>query len=182
MGDNHVDIDVVYPDELHIILNGMFPGKTAAKVMHALRSVIMELPTNNVDGRLLSLPFVFPTIQYVAVLNSSFSHSTDQDSYSVTYNIEFVVARSRPRLLGPPVIRSRPMETPLSVTESRGKSQSIITTQTTQSLRLLANAAYDDPRQWQTLLWKNRNELDSKGIPPHLQPVTRIPIGTEMVV
>ena len=29
IGDNDIDIEIVYPDEYHITLNGIFPGKTA---------------------------------------------------------------------------------------------------------------------------------------------------------
>lgn len=177
IGENGVDVSLVFPDELHIVLNGTFPGKSATRNMHALRQVILH---QSEDGKkLLGLPLIESQILYVKTISHSFSRDSSGDQSSVSYSIEFIKTLIGAALVTPSY--KVPASTPAAKVTPRGKDQKRTAVKgSRRSIRGVSNAVYGrtDAFSQTELLLKNQGTWDRLGIPRWKIPFVRIPPGT----
>lgn len=179
IGDNDVDVDVVYPDESHIVLTGIFPGDTSTLQKQALRNVVLHQA--DTPGKILGLPGIEEQILYVSVINHSFSH--DQGDYSkiIAYSIEFIKIGVGGRLGS--TIKQLPKPNPTTGASDRGKSQKRATVKGgKQTLRGVSKKVYGSSRgsSVRKLQQANSVTLNKSGIPSYKTPYTKVPIGTTL--
>lgn len=174
IGDNDVDVDVVYPDELHITLSGHFPGKTSASFMQALRKVILD-PAGDA-GKILSLPGVEDQVLYVKVVNHSFVHDQTDNTNSIAYTIEMIKVGAGKTLSLPNLVSPAP--NPSTKTKARGKSSKQTTVkQGARTVRQVSKKVYGSASaaSMYALIQANADELEADGIPAYTVPFT--PLG-----
>lgn len=173
IGDNDVDVDVVYPDELHITLTGHFPGRTAPEFMQALRSVALEQSSE--DGKILALPGIDDNISFVKVISSSFTHDENDFTTTIAYSIEMIKVGA-----GGHLDLSKLLPTKLNPTtkkKPKGKSSRQTTTkQGKQTLRQISKGVYGSAaaNYMLSLANLNANDLERLGIPVFTLPYTRL--------
>lgn len=181
IGDNDVDVDVVYPDELHITLTGHFPGRTSPVFMQALRQVILD--PDNGTGKILALPGVDPMILYVTVISHSFTHDESDLTSSIAYSIELIKVGQGRKL---DLAKLQPtIPNPSHKTVARGKSsRTTVVKQGRRTLRQAANKAYGSNRAnyMLSLANKNADDLEKLGIPVFTLPYSPLGGGTVLKV
>jgi hypothetical protein len=176
IGDNDVHVDVVYPDEYHLILNGIFPGNTSPDNMSLLRQVILHQP-DPPGIKLLSIPPVAALIQRVRVVNHSFSHDESDTFMRVNYSIECIRTGLGSKAIS--TIDEVPDPDP-SNSQLRGSSQNLHVVKKIQGFPGLAKLLYkDDSLPSQIQLWNvNERHMLKLGIPLFKIPYALIPVGT----
>lgn len=174
IGDNDVDIDVVYPDELHITMSGHFPGKTSVAFMHALRKVILD-PSGE-SGKILSLPGVENQILYVTVVNHNFTHDQSDNTSSIAYTIEMIKVGAGKTISLPNLLT--PVPNPSAKSKPRGKSSKQTTVkQGKRNVKQIAKKVYGSASAASVyaLIQANADQLEKDGIPAYTVPFT--PLG-----
>lgn len=177
IGDNDVDVDIVYPDELHITMTGHFPGKTSSIFKRELRKVILD-PSGD-SGKILSLPGVEEQILYVKVIAHSFVHDEGDNTSSIAYSVEFIRVGAGAKITLPTL--TPPTPNPTSKKKARGKSSKRISVkQGSGSARRVTQSVYGrvDSGAMQALIKSNADALEAAGIPAYAVPFTPLPVGT----
>jgi hypothetical protein len=180
LGSNGVHVDLVYPDELHIVLTGTFPGLTSQRNMHSLRGVILQQSTND-NGKILGLPGLFGNFVYGQVINHQFNHDSGDGSKNITYSIEVVKTGFGKVLKTPPLLLPQP--NPQAVTQPLGKSQNRVTTKSgLQSLKSIATKVYGDAGYASLMKLVNLNQsvFAALNIATYQAASGVLPIGTTL--
>jgi hypothetical protein len=181
IGDNAVEVQVLHRDESHIEISGILPGNTSDQNMNALRDILVKGTPK--QGKILSLPGIFPKQQMVVVESYEFSHPEDERTDSIFYTITFIrvgVGKKvqRAKLAGPtpsshvvPHKKKKP---------KRPIGQRIFTIRdTARTLRTVAKVVYGNPDKWKYVYWKNRKRIDGMHLPQHQIPTHIWAIGTK---
>lgn len=175
IGDNDIDIDVVYPDEFHITLTGIFPGDTAPEQYRALRKVLTHQQTTR--GKVLSLPIIAERILYVSVVNYSFSHDENDRTQTISYSLEFIQQGTGGKLRHRDLTPAR--KNPTTKRSKRGKSTKRKVVKGGGTVRKNAAQVYDDPSMQYQVLRENLNQLSTDlGLMPHQLAYMQLPPGT----
>lgn len=175
IGDNNIDVEVIYPDEYHVTLTGIFPGLTSAQNMRALRATILHEP---IDGaKTLSLPLVSDTLLTVSVVTYNFTRDETDGTSTIQYSVEFIQqavgAKQKLKPLQPP------KPNPTNVTTPRGKATKRKVIPHSPTARGVAAEIYRDPSQQSLVLAKNLSKIHMEtGIPAHQLGYRRLPAGT----
>lgn len=179
IGDNDVDVQLVYPDELHIVLTGSFYGRTSVQNMLALRAVILQKSSE--AGKILALPGIESQILYVSTINHQFNHDQTDHTRSVSYSIEFIKVGTGGGLKTPPL--QLPSANPLVKSAPRGKSQSrTVVKQGKQTLRSISSKLYGDFSSASVLklMQKNTETFSDQNLPLYKAVNQMIPPGTKL--
>lgn len=175
IGDNNIDVEVIYPDEFHVVLTGEFPGKTSAENFRALRKVILH--KSNTGSKILAVPLVAENLLNVAVSDYSFTRDETDSTQTIQYSIEFVYQSVGSLLKLPQLVAPKP--NPSFTTAPRGKSTKQTLVPHSPTVRGVARQIYNDPEQQSLVLAKNLNDLHRKyGIPAHQLAYRRLPAGS----
>jgi hypothetical protein len=180
IGDNDVDATIVYPDELHINMSGLFPGYTGVQNMVALRQVILERPNN---GKILALPLVLNELRYVKVMNHRFTHSNDDRTRGIAYSIDFLVVgigSSNP--VSDPAKGTRPQPKKNNSAPKGKSAKTVTTTQNHRTLKTVSAEAYGTPDLWTSVRDLNIIALNNLNISAFTLPYAELPIGLELTV
>jgi hypothetical protein len=177
IGTNDIDVEIIFPSERHITMNGIFPGKTAAQQFRALEAVILHPST--VFGKVLCLPLVAERVLYVTVSNYTFSHDQEDRTGTISYSLEFIQQGA-----GSQIKRKQlrpPKRNPTTKTSPRGKSGKRRKTTSGTTLRANAAQVYNDPAEQYTVLGRNLNDLTAQtGLAPHQLAYSPLPPGTTL--
>ena len=173
LGDDEAVVEVTHRSESRIEMSGVFPGKTGVANMRELRDICVAKTPK--DGKILRLPGIFPNEQYVVVENWDFSHSEEERTEEILYNITFVktgigkrVQRKTPKYPSPNPKRVR----------NKGKSSRVFTIRAgVRTLRGVANKVYGNHNRWREIYNLNVMTLNHLGIPFHQMPTKQLPIG-----
>lgn len=178
IGDNDIDVDVIFPQEYHVTMTGIFPGKKGIKNAQQLRTVIQH-PSSE-GGKVLCLPGVQERILYVSVVNYNFAHAEGEMSDTITYSIDFVQQGVGAKVKQKPL--RHPRRNPTTKVIPRGKSHKQTKVKgKKRTVKGIAHKVHKDPAQQHKILSKNTNDLVKKtGIPAHKLPYTRLPPGTNI--
>lgn len=179
IGSVHTDVQVVYPDEQHIILNGNFMGKTSVENVRAIRSVILQDSTE--DGKILALPGVESQLLFVQVINNSFTHDQGDRTRGIAYSIEFIKVRTGRTLKTTPLLIHK--SAPALAITPRGKSNTRTTVkQGKQTLRGISAGVHGTfgASSFLDLMSKNTKEIEKTGIPRHKITQVKLPLGTKL--
>lgn len=177
IGDDDIEVNVVYRDEPRITLSGTFPGRQGPAFMRQLLP-ILEARTPKA-GKILFLPFIFPRLQYVAAENWEFSHDAEDRTRNVGYTITFlkVGVGSVIQIPGPDEPEPNPVEPkppPRYVTVKDGQ----------RTLRGLAKKVYKDSKRWNRIYNLNKAKLDKffkkNKVPRHKYPTRLLPRGMKL--
>jgi hypothetical protein len=176
IGDNDVYVDIVYPDEYHLVLNGVFPGNTSPQLMSLLRQVILHQP-DPPGIKLLSIAPAAALIQRVRVINHSFTRDAGDTYTRINYSIECIRTGTGSAALS--TIDAIPDPDP-SNSQLRGSALGRHTVKSIQDFPGLASLLYKSnglPAQMQ--LWSlNEAKMESLSIPLFKIPYALIPVGT----
>lgn len=175
IGDNDIDVEIIYPDEYHITLSGIFPGKTGAQQARELREVIAHKSSE--FGKVLALPLVAERVLYVQVSNYSFTHDQEDRTGTIAYSVECIQqgagGKLKRRTLRPP------KKNPTTKRQPRGKSTKRKAVKQGGSTVRMAVAQTYGQTDMQQILNKNLSTLSTElGIPAHQLAYSQLPPGT----
>lgn len=176
IGDNDIDVEIIYPDEYHITLNGIFPGRTAAQQARALRKVIAHKSSE--FGKVLSLPLVAERVLYVQIANYSFTHDQEDRTGTIAYSIECVQQGTGGNLKKKTL---RPItKNPTTKKNPRGKSaKRKVVKQGGSTVRKNTAQTYNDVDMQGVVLAKNLSKLSTQlNMPAHQLAYRQLPPGT----
>jgi hypothetical protein len=178
LGDNAVVVQVTHRDERHLEMSGEFPGITGAKNMRDLLEIIQADTPD--DGKILTLPGVFPKQQFVVIEDYDFSHDKDDRLDSWNYTVNFVKSG-----VGKKIVRGKVVASPVNPITSkkgnRGTSGRVFTTRAGAStLRQVAQNVYSNSNRWRDIYDLNTAKLDALGIPTYLLPTKPLPLGMKL--
>lgn len=179
IGDNDIDVEVTYPDEYHITLNGIFPGRHSMEQVRALRKVILHKPPSPF-GKILALPLIAERVLYVQVVNHSFTHDQEDRTGTIAYSIECVQqgagSQLKKKTLRPP------KKNPTTKKNPRGKSTKRTTVkQGTSTVRATTAQVYEDTSLQNQVLASNLSRLSLElGVPAHQLAYINLPPGTAL--
>lgn len=179
IGDNDVDVDIVYPDELHVTLSGHFPGNTSSDFMNALRQVILDPVGAN--GKILSLPGVQDQLQFVKVISHLFSHDETDNTNSIAYSVEMIKVG-----LGSDIklqVNIPTKTNPSPRTKPRGQSpKQVVSKGGRQTAHKITKSVYGDSSTDAVyrFIQNNADALEKAGIPAYTIPFTPIPAGQKL--
>jgi hypothetical protein len=178
IGDDEIEVNVIHRDEPHFELNGIFPGNTAPANMRALVAVIRADTTDN--GKILHLPYILPTQQWVAVTDYSFSHEEGDRTKTIAYTISFLRMRAgKKQGTGPP--NTDPGANPTSGNDTRGDDVSVfVVKEGFRTLRAIAKKVYGSVEEWTKLFNKNEKKLKDKGITRSEAATHQLPLGMKI--
>ena len=151
--------------------------------MIALRGVLMsDTPTK---GKVLHMPGIFETIQYVVNEDYDFSHEGDDWTHSIQYRVSFIIigtGTKQPDPHGDP-----PPENPGESKTTRGTTARFFAVKDGyRSFKAIATRVYNDVNMWTRLVTMNQTlikefrEQRHIFIPSHQLPTYRWPIGTRV--
>lgn len=175
IGEEDIEVNVIYRDEPHIEMHGTFPGNTAPALMRELMQVL-EARTPG-QGKVLWLPYIFPRILYVAAESWSFDHEVGDRSRSLGYRISFLkVGVGRRKKIPPPEEPTSPGEKP--------PARYFKVKDGYRTLRKISKKVYKDDKKWLRLYKNNKKKLDKhfkdKGTPRHKFATSRLPLGMKL--
>lgn len=177
IGDDEIEVSVIYRDEPHIELSGVFPGHTAATHMHNLREILEAKTPDN--GKLLSLPHLFPRIQYVAAESWDFTHDPEDRTRSVAYTISFLKIGVGRRILAP-----KPDEPDQNPVPDAQPGRYFIVKDKYRTLRSISKKVYRDEKKWHRIHSLNKKKLDkyfkTNHIPNYKYPWHKLPLGMKL--
>jgi hypothetical protein len=174
-GDDDADVQILHKDESRIEMSGTLPGVTGVDNMAALRLVIRD--TTPDPGKILFLPGIFERLQYVVVENYDFNHAADDRTHSWDYVITFVRTGAGKRIRDPHGKPAPP--NPTRRVTPKGKGSRYITVKANlRTFKQIAAKVYGTSAKWQHLVDLNVKLV--KGIPNHLIPGHRWPLGTKI--
>lgn len=177
IGDNDVYIDIVYPDEYHITLNGLLPGRTSIDLIPLLRQVILH-QADPPGNKLLSIPPAAASIYNVKIISYSFEHDQTDFTHNVTYSIEFI--RTGVGSLAASTVDALPSLGPSSAQLRGSSSRTYIVKSGARSFASLCNTLYgnSDMQSMIQLYTLNERTLARLGILFYKIPYALIPAGT----
>lgn len=175
LGDDAAVVQVTHRDERHIEMSGMFPGITGIiNVRDLLEIIVAEAPD---EGKLLTLPGIFPKQQMVVVEDYDFSHTEDERTDSWTYTITF--ARTG---VGRRISRNRVVVSPVnpvsSKTTARGTTGRVFVTRAgVRTARQVAQAVYGNSNRWREIYDLNTDVFGVNSIELYQVPTQSLPVG-----
>lgn len=179
IGDNAAVLQVMHRDDRRIELTGQFPGDTGSENMRDLLEIIQaETPD---DGKILTLPGVFPKQQLVVIESYSFNHPEDDSTASWDYTIAL-----RRQGVGRKIAQPKPRPNPPALGSNRaavakGKSSRVFTVHAGgNTLRAAAQIVFKNPNRWREIYDKNQKVLNKLGVPMVQLPTHRLPYGMKL--
>lgn len=180
IGDNDVDATIVYPDELHITMDGLFPGKTGMAVANELRRII--LASSSVNGKILYLPLVTETLEYVQVISHRITHQADDRTRGVAYSLEFLLVGKGKTLNTPDPSAGESRRPGVKKPNKGTTAHTFVTTQNVRTLRTIAMHVYNNADLWTRVRDKNLRLLYGLEIPAIGFPIAQLPLGMTFIV
>lgn len=172
LGDIELDVDVTHRGERTITLSGVFPGWTSTENMLALSTIFYaDTPAR---GKVLHLPGILKSYQYVTCQTLRHSHADDERTMDISYSLELIRAGVGPK------------SHPVGATEpNQGGTSSVAGTRQykiragVRTLRGVAADVYGSGNRWVDLykIDKNANYFNNRGIRAQQVPDYRLPIG-----
>jgi hypothetical protein len=185
IGDNAVEVQVIHNDESHIEISGALPGNTSDKNMNALRDILVKDTPK--QGKILSLPGIFPRQQMVVVESYEFSHPEDERTDSIFYTISFVrigvgkkVQRADVKQPTPnPHSTKAPAFGPRGPKKTQPVGQRIFVMRDgARTLRAMSRIVFHNPYKWRIIYNRNHTFIDKEKLPQYKIPIHIWPMGT----
>jgi hypothetical protein len=178
IGEEDIEVNVIYRDEPHIEMSGTFPGNTGPGLMRELLQVL-EAKTPGA-GKVLWLPYIFPRIQYVAAESWSFDHEANDRTRSLGYRISFIkVGVGRVISIPGPEEPQDPGQPPPAPPARYFRVRDGYRT-----LRRISSKVYKTEHKWHRIYNLNQKKLDAyfkkHKIPRHKFPTHRFPLGMRL--
>lgn len=182
IGKEDIEVNVIYRDEPRISMQGVFPGRTGPLFMRQLLE-ILEARTPKA-GKILFLPFIFPRIQYVAAENWNFTHSPEDRTRSIEYQMSFLLVGqgSVINIPGPELPEENPVD---PKPPPQPPSTRLFTVRDKyRTLRAISKRVYKSEKKWQRIYNLNKKKLDADfkkhHVPRHKYPTHRLPLGMKL--
>lgn len=174
LGGVGLDVDVTHRGEGQIALSGTFPGWTSQDNLLNLRDIVYAVAPRN--GKILYLPGVLDTIQFVVVTTSVFTHAEDERTQDITYSLTMAILSDGAKIKSPTQPGQGDTDNP-----KRGKRKFQVTS-TTNTLRKIAAKVFANPSRWTDLyaIQANAAFFNKRNVPQHNVPDYKLP--TTMVV
>jgi hypothetical protein len=183
LGLREVDATVVFPDEFHIALNGTFSGAHAAEDAQWFRKVLTDPTPDN--GKILALPGLLQDIARVKVESYRASHSSDDTTDSIGYEVSFVRTRIGAPIKLPKLDKPTRNAKTVKKKKKKGKSaKKVKATSSHKTVRKMAVLAYGSPDAGNVsqILANNEELFAGLGIPSSELMNYEFPPGTEFDV
>jgi hypothetical protein len=183
IGDNAVEVQVIHNDESHIEISGVLPGNTGDKNMSALRDILVKDTPR--QGKILSLPGIFPKQQMVVVENYEFSHPEDERTDSIFYTISFVRIGTGKKVQRADVKQPTPnphsTKSPISTKPKKKQpfgQRIFVIHDGARTLRAMASVVFHNADKWRLIYDRNHIFIDKEKLAQYRIPLYKWPMGT----
>lgn len=179
IGDNSAVLQVMHRDDRRIELTGQFPGDTGSDFMRDLLEIVAaETPDN---GKILTLPGVFPKQQLVVIENYNFTHAEDDPTKSWDYTITFRRQGVGKKIAAPIVTPRAVVPGTNKAAVKKGKPSRVFTVHSGgNTLRAAAQIVFSNPNRWREIYNKNAKALKKLGVPLVQISTHRLPNGMKL--
>lgn len=176
IGDNSAVMKVMHRDNRRIEMSGMFPGLTGASNMRDLLEIITAGGPD--EGKVLTLPGLFPKDQLVMVESYEFGHPEDDRTQSWTYAITFRRQGVSGKVHRQPVINNPKNPTAKKKATKTGRVFTV--RNNARTLRAIAKIVYKNIQRWDEIYNKNQKALNKLGVSLHQLPTKPLPLGMKL--
>lgn len=176
LGDDATVVQVTHRDERHIELTGMFMGIDGiGNVRDLIEIIVAEAPD---DGKLLTLPGIYPKQQMVVVEEYDFSHAEDDRTDSWVYTLSFARTGVGRRIS---TVVTSPVNPTTSKASARGTTGRVFVTRTgARTARQISQLVYGTPDRWRDIYDLNTSVFGANSIELYQVPTKPLPIGLSL--